>query len=885
MVDGAGNPLEVLREERLLSAPEEASAPTGTPAAESSLPGLGWAAKERREKRRARSAAAARRKLKDILGPDWPVDVDPIGFRFSLAEGVDPKVGPRHLLRRCVVVRPFVREVFVLAMTACGGSQRSERSFQIPGSKQESVDRALELIPSQVIYASDAWKAQNKRPQVREEKLKKELGKLSCPFDPTLRVSHHPDKGPTACTAVVVTASETQGMFCKVVTRPCSWLEEESPVNAWHGAAVRPPEAIAADEAVRLAHAMGKAKIEIEDPGGILAPLEDLVRSHLVVRAVSGLPGLAEMVDGKPEGWPPAADREVSAEQARREVAKAMGSRRQVLLDPEVADVLRMAAARPALDGDIKPPQRIAVARQRVTEKGLLNASQVGTGKTPMTLIACRGKAAELESYRAIVTLPRALRSQWVEEEIPKFWSEVDVLSFDGGRIANELIRFDRELGTRPGIVVATFEQVRSFVDALRVITYDDLIVEEGDGVANPTTQLSRALWRLRERAKVANVLTATPLGKSLEELDAIEAFARNDREALRRKPISRRYGSLDDMTLRQLRRALGPGLVRVTREEMKDYMPSVGEAEHMLIDPSPAELALLDALEGRIAKLYGDLREQVEREAGLDPDDAELTELRRRMASTRGLLLSATEVALMAAVDAESLRASSSIAAALLESEGLIDAVVKSKPTKRTWIAPTLAAAEADGEQTLVFAQSVELLRLLSRELEDVHGVDAPLYSGQLTEREASQLRRSFRRREFRTLLISPVGRRGLNLPASLVGHYDLPWEARTFEQRPGRATRTGSSYDAVAILLPLMRGTIEEHVAELLVPRAALADGVLNRGEDGTARHGEGGSRELALQLGGLASDLAAREGSSTKMRIAAQIFNSRLTTPVAA
>jgi hypothetical protein len=353
-----------------LSAPEEAPVPTGTPtaeeaeavaAAEPRLSGLGWAAKERREKRRARSTAAARRKLKEIVGPDWPVDVDPIGFRFSLVEDVNREVSPRHLLRRCVVARPFVREVFVLAMTACGGSQRSERSFQIPGSKQEAVDRALELIPSQVIYASDAWKAQNKRPQVREEKLKKELERLSCPFDPTVRVGHHPDNGATACAAVVVTASETQGMFCKVVTRPCAWLDEESPVNAWHGGAVRPPEPIAADEAVRLAHAMGEAEIEIEDPDGILAPLEDLVRSHLVVRAVSGLPGLAEMVDGKPGGWPPAADREVSAEQARREVAKALGSKRQVLLDPEVADVLRMAAARPALDGDIKPPQRIAV--------------------------------------------------------------------------------------------------------------------------------------------------------------------------------------------------------------------------------------------------------------------------------------------------------------------------------------------------------------------------------------------------------------------------------------------------------------------------------------------------------------------------------------------
>jgi helicase-like protein/SNF2 domain-containing protein len=838
-----------------------------------------------RETQRERSAAAAERELRKSHGTSRPKIEPPFGFRFELAEEPGPPLDAAHLLRRCVLVRPYIREIFALGIAARGGSQRGERSFQIPGSKHRAIEAVLDLIPPEITYSRDAWAAQNKSFSARHAKLRKELDKLSCREDPSFKVADHPTKGLLSRMAVVLTASGTQGLFCKVLTRAGGWLEEDSPLHAWHENAIRPPEPVTPDQAVDLAHQILEDGFEVDDPSSILNGLEDLVRGHLAVRTVPGLPGLADVVRGRAEGWPASELREVVAEEARREVLRSKQQGMPAALDDEVADVLRMAAARPALDGDLLPPQRIAVARQRTTQRGMTNASQVGTGKSPVTLIACRGKAAELAEYRLCLVVPRAIRSEWIEEHIPSFWEGVAVKALDGARVANELIMFDRELGSRPGIAIATFEQVRSSVEALRVLTYDDLVVDEADCLANPNTQLSRALWRLRGRAKVAIPLTATPLGKSLEELDAIEAFARNDREALRRKPLARRYGSLDDMTLRRLRRALGPTLIRITREEMSEYMPDVGEAEHKIIDPSPAERILIAAAEDRVADLFGQLRQQVERALALSPDDAELAELRHRMASTRGLLLSATEIALLASSDAEALRASTAIAAGVLESEGLVEEVVRTKPTKRTWIAGTLAAAEADGEQTLVVAESVEILRLLSRELADGHDIEAPLYIGGLGEREALTMRRAFRRGDFGTLLVSPVGAKGLNLPASLVVHYDLPWTSRKFEQRTGRATRAKSKYDAVAVLLALMRNTPEIHRAEVLIPRAVRADGTLNRGEDGTARVGEGGSKELTLQLAGLASELASKEDASTKMRVAARIFESRKAAMAAA
>jgi hypothetical protein len=842
-------------------------------------PPRGRAIGERRREQRAREAAAAQRELAARFGSARPQREAPLGFRFTLEGFERSELGPAALLSRCVLARPYVREVFALGITAREGTWRGERSFQVPGTDARAIQAVLDLIPPEITYTKGSWAAQNRRLSTRHEKLASELAKLACAA-PRIEVrEHEEEESPLAQMAVVLRANGAQGLFGRVLTRPVEWLAEESPANAWPAETPRPPEALLIHEALELAHQVGEAEIEIDDPEGILEPLEALAREHLVARGVPGLPGLAEVVRGKESGWPLASEREVSAEQARREVLRAREGGALVVLDPEVADVLRMAAARPALDGDLLPPQRIAVARHRATERGLTNFSQVGTGKTAMTLIACRGKAAELSAYRMCLALPSYQRSEWVEEEIPKFWPDVALHIPEGNRIANGLVAFDRDLGIAPGIVVTTFEQIRTQVEQLRVLTYDDLIVEEGDeALANPNTQLGRAMWRLRDRAKVADVLTATPRGKSNEEIDAIEAFARGNREALRRRPLARRYATFDEVSQRRLRRAMGPTMVRVTREEMKEFMPALDEPEFKIIDPSIAERALLDAAEQRIASLFGQLREQVERAAALAPDDAELAVLRARMASTRGLLLSATEVALLAASDAEALRASKAVAAALLESDGLIDAVVKTKPTKRTWIAGTLAAAAADEEQTLVFAESVELLRLLSREMAETHGIEAPLYVGGIGEREAIRLRRSFRRGEFPILLMSPVGRRGLNLPASLVAHYDLPWTPRPFEQRTGRATRTGSGHAAVGVLLALLNCACEMHRAELLIPRAAEVDGALNRGEEEGSRSGPGAARELSRQLAGLAAELADREGASTRLKIAEQIFAAR-------
>ena len=614
--------------------------------------------------------------------------------------------------------------------------------------------------------------------------------------------------------------------------------------------------------------------------------LKSLISRFTVARAVEGLPGRAhvvEPVEYREGSRRLSSSREVPTAAALVALKKAKQQGRDVALDPAAADALRMEGARPALDGDLLAPQRIPVGRGRATQLGFVNASMVGTGKTAMTLIAERGRAKALPGYRMLLVCSSSLVSQWIEEEFPKFWPACQRELIDSQDPAGSLSRLDRDWGDTPGCFVVTYDTARRQTEAVMSMTYDTVIMEEAGRLGSPNTQLSRAMWRIRDRSKVGIALTATPFRKSSEELDSILAWSRADRFALKTKPLSRRYGSFDQMSLRRLTESLGPAFVRVTREQMAEHMPDVSAAQHRLIDLTPSEVALRDAIEDHIASLYGELLEKVKAATAMAPDSPELAEAQRELQSNRGLVLSTISLAQQAALDPEILRSSNSLAVSVLEASGVVESAIQGGSTKRTIVSDAVAAAEADDEQTLVFSQSVVGLNLLAEDLKTRHGVHAPVYCGAMGSEEADRVRSAFQRGEIRTLLLSPIAKEGLNLPASIVLHYDLPWVPADFEQRIGRATRTGSAHRSVAILIPIMKNTIEERVCQHLVPRAAQADAMLNvagtpmLSDNGDVVAGEG-STELAMQLGGIADEMAGREDSSLRMRIAAQIFAER-------
>ena len=100
----------------------------------------------------------------------------------------------------------------------------------------------------------------------------------------------------------------------------------------------------------------------------------------------------------------------------------------------------------------------------------------------------------------------------------------------DDRQIAGQIRRFDRELGDRPGVVLAANSVLDRYPADLRAIPWHVLIADEALRYANPATEAHQALAQVRF-GSVADcwLLTATPRGKSAEHLDVLVGLAVGD--------------------------------------------------------------------------------------------------------------------------------------------------------------------------------------------------------------------------------------------------------------------------------------------------------------------------------------------------------------------
>ena len=90
------------------------------------------------------------------------------------------------------------------------------------------------------------------------------------------------------------------------------------------------------------------------------------------------------------------------------------------------------------------------------------------------------------------------------------------------------------------------------------------------------------------------------------------------------------------------------------------------------------------------------------------------------------------------------------------------------------------------------------------------------------------------FNRGEAEVFLATDAGGLGLNLQAaSLIVNFDLPFNPAKVAQRIARAHRIGQAHPVVALNL-LVRGTVEEHIHDILWRRRELFAHVFGAIED---------------------------------------------------
>lgn len=581
-------------------------------------------------------------------------------------------------------------------------------------------------------------------------------------------------------------------------------------------------------------------------------------------------------------------------------------------VDPGVLDVARMAAASPVADERLRPHQQMAVGLHLATDLGFVNACAVGLGKTVMTLMGMRLRAATRKAYRGLVVVEANVRAQWAEEGAIWFPEAVFFTvagKNDAARLAEVLARNP----DRPVVIITSYAVVGNAVDQLEAgapikpvaapaptpavevaeqplgqlsllfddgervvlndaavseetmldgpvptigellagIFFDDLVADEAVVLANTSSKQSRALWALRRRAQVALPLTGTPVDKSVDDIGRLVAWVCNDPELFYGHRLSNNFDLSSPDGPAEFAKALGPRVLRFDQSEISDELPSfIPTVER--VAPTPSEAALEHGARFELKKHFEELLRLMEQAEGQSPSNEDLAETRAALQNARGAWLGGTTLARTAAADPESLRFSESAGAALLAAQGLIDAACEDGGTKRRRAVELIQNRVAAGHQVLLFTEFAQAARAILATLAE-NGVAAGGVLGGGGRVRDENIRR-FRAGELDVLICTASGEKGLNLQcASVVIHYDLPWTPRKIVQRTGRAARIGSTNNEVEVIFMLAEGTIEERVAAVVVARAVTMMQALD-----AHRGVKLSDTEMGKMLGGLVDEV---------------------------
>lgn len=430
---------------------------------------------------------------------------------------------------------------------------------------------------------------------------------------------------------------------------------------------------------------------------------------------------------------------------------------------------------------------------------GACLADDMGLGKT-VTLIALHLHRHEQSAAGpTLVVCPASLLGNW-EAEIERFAPGTPVRRFHGSR--RDL---DGLAGSEGGFVLTTYGTMRVDHAALAEVPWDLVVADEAQHVKNPASSTARALRTIPSTARVA--LTGTPVENELVELWAILDWATpgllGSRNAFRKAWAQPIESGREPTKTRQFADLVGPFLLRRRKSDpgIAPELPAKTETDHPL-SLTREQVVLYEAF----------VRDTMERIERADPGDD---------ATRRGLVL-----ALLTG-----LKQICNHPAHFLKQSGAVRLAGRSQ--KLDLLDELVATAVAEDGAVLVFTQFVAMARLLEAHLA-ASGVPHQLLHGGTPVAERERMVAAFQDGAVPVFLLSlKAGGTGLNLTAAdHVVHLDRWWNPAVEEQATDRAYRIGQTRP-VQVHRMLMRGTVEERIAELLGRKRALADAVLGRGE----------------------------------------------------
>ena len=443
------------------------------------------------------------------------------------------------------------------------------------------------------------------------------------------------------------------------------------------------------------------------------------------------------------------------------------------------------------------PYQKRGVVFCAMRGRSLL-ADDMGLGKTAQAIGAAELMARERGIRRVLVICPASLKHQW-EAEIRRFTDRPCLVLSGGLRRRSRAYSEGTEF-----FHIVNYEAVLADITFLRGCRYDLIVVDEAQRIKNWKTKTSRAVKSLHSPFCI--VLTGTPLENRLEELYNIVQYVDErllgpafqfvhehvefDAE-MKTKAIG--YKGLD-----VLRQRLQPICLRRKKDEVLKELPPRTD-KNFYIEITPAQR---DAYLGQARVLAG-LLQRWRRRGFLTP----IEQQRLMMALTNMRMI--------------------------CNSLYLFDKQTRDEPKLEELARLVEDLALGLKEKVLIFSQWEGTHRLMEPRLQKL-GVGYALLCGKVPVGARGGLIQRFRdEAKLKVLLSTDAGGLGLNLQAaSCVVNVEIPWNPAVLNQRVGRAHRLGQQRP-VRVFNLLARGTIEEHIWNLLGFKQDLFAGVF----DGTS------------------------------------------------
>ena len=449
------------------------------------------------------------------------------------------------------------------------------------------------------------------------------------------------------------------------------------------------------------------------------------------------------------------------------------------------------------LFSQLRPYQQSGVqwlAAHHQARRGGLLADEMGLGKTVQALAL-----AETLPGRSLVVCPASLVWNWAQEAA-RFCPRLPVVQLTGPQRHKSW----EEAGDA-GLFITSYGLLRRDVVRLAAVSWNAVILDEGQHIKNPESQNARTARQLQAQSRF--VLSGTPLENALSDVWSIFHFLLPGYLG-RRQEFQERYerplavAPSTSVATREHRRAwmrlhrrLSPYLLRRRKSELLPELPPKIE-QVVEVTLGPRQRKAYDQLQAAARSQLEELQQGGKNAAGRMKVLTALLRLRqcccdmRLLGTTAGEVSGAKEAAKEAQEEAE---------------EGKLAALLE-----------VLDEAVGGGSRVLVFSQFTTMLDLIEPAL-NRRGWAFSRLDGSTRHRAAEVARFQAPDGPPIFLISLKAGGVGLNLTAAdTVIHYDPWWNPAVEAQATDRAHRLGQQRVVTSIKL-IAAQTVEQRVLHL--------------------------------------------------------------------